>query len=67
MSYVFKIEIEAEARELIPPTLELIAKEMSERTDCVGQRRPDAVKYEWALRPKMPGAGAVNKQEDRTE
>lgn len=67
MSYVFKIEIEAEARELIPPTLELIAKEMSERTYYVGQKRPNAVKYEWDLRPKMPGAGAVNKQEDRTE
>lgn len=50
MSYIFKIQIEAEDRELIPPTLEHIAKVMTQHKYYTGQMRPNAVKYDWSLK-----------------
>ena len=50
MRYIFKIEIEAVDRDLIPPTLEHVARIMSEHKYYIGQRSPNAVKYDWSLK-----------------
>ena len=50
MKCTFTLQLEAIDRELIPGTLEHIARVMRNHSYYMGQKRPNAVAYNWSLK-----------------